>query len=221
VEQRYRFFERQMLGQLTELVRLDAQRGYTPGERELVFYRDGGVCQLCRGAVVWEEAEIDHVVPHAVGGATSLENARLVHRMCHARGARALDGYGDEDIGEPVSKPWEEPRTGVRQMPLVMGRRVSTKMLADVGLLPDGCRFVFRTKKVTIAAVFKKPHRFVYEDESGTTDFEKFHEVVALKAAPGRVWSQTEVELPGGNTVRLDALRKEYIDAFGNSSDED
>jgi hypothetical protein len=221
VEQRYRFFERQMLGQLTELVRLDSQRGYTPGERELVFYRDRGVCQLCRGAVDWEEAEIDHIVPYAVGGATSLENARLVHRRCHARGARALDGYRDEDVGESVSKPWEETKTVVRRMPLVMGRRVSTKMLADVGLLPDGCLFVFRNRKVTITAVFKEPHRFIYEDESGAREFEKFTEVVALKAGPGQVWSRTEVQLPDGETVRLDALRAEYIDAFGDSSDED
>jgi len=220
VEQRYRFFERQMLGQLTELVRLDSQRGYTLGERELVFYRDGGVCQLCRGAVDWEEAEIDHIVPHAVGGATSLENARLVHRMCHARGPSALDGYRDEDVGESsVSKPWEETRTTVRQMPLVMGRRVSTKMLAEVGLLPDGCRFVFSNSKVTISAVFREPHRFVYEDESGIREFEKFREVVALKAGPGQVWSRTEVQLPDGETVRLDALRAEYIDAFGTSPD--
>jgi len=78
---------------------------------------------------------------------------------------------------------------------------------------------VFSNSKVTISAVFREPHRFVYEDESGIREFEKFREVVALKAGPGQVWSRTEVQLPDGETVRLDALRAEYIDAFGTSPD--
>ena len=72
-----------------------------------------------------------------------------------------------------------------------------------------------------MTAVFKEPHRFVYEDESGTREFGKFREVVALKAAPGQMWKRTEVQLPNGETVRLDDLRAEYIDVFGSSSDDD
>jgi len=223
VELRYRFFERQMLQQFTELVPLDTQRGYSLGERELVFHRDRGVCQLCRRAVDWEEAEIDHIVPHAVGGKTSLENARLVHRLCHARGAKALEGYRDEDVPEgSVDKPWEEERAPGSKMKLdAMGKRVSTKSLADAGMLPDGCQFVFRTKKVTVLAVFKEPHRFVYEDEFGTQEFSTFRAVVALKASPAHVWDNTEVQLPSGETRSLDALRAEYIDVFGSSPADD
>lgn len=40
-------------------------------------------------------------------------------------------------------------------------------------------------------------------------------------AGPGQAWSRTKVQLPDGETGRLDALRVEYIDAFRNSSDED
>ena len=48
-------------------------------------------CPLCRVTLNYEtsklpsSAEVDHIVPHAKGGADSTENARVICRLCNQR----------------------------------------------------------------------------------------------------------------------------------------
>ena len=196
-EQRYRFFELKMMADMNPLSRLDPQRTYSPAERELVFYRDRTICQVCEKSVDWDEVEIDHIVPHALGGETSLENARLVHRDCHARGPRALVGFREKDVGEhQASKPWEEDededsldRTRVGLLG-VTERRISTETLANSGMLPDGCTLVYQTNTKTISARFNMPHTFLYEDDSGPKVFNGLKALLlATIGGRGKMWA--------------------------------
>ena len=76
---------------LKGVVKKDKKRNFTELERRIVFYREKGICQVCGNEVRWEDAEVDHVEPHASGGPTMLPNARLVHgTTCHSRGKRAI-----------------------------------------------------------------------------------------------------------------------------------
>lgn len=71
-------------------VRLDPKRLFDDKDRQIIFQRDKGVCQICGGTVLPEDAEYDHYpVPHASGGKTVIENGRLVCTKCHPRGVPA------------------------------------------------------------------------------------------------------------------------------------
>ncbi len=80
---------------LTPIPKLDPQRAFTHEEKLILFHRSGGKCQLscggkeCGRAVPFEEAAIDHIVPHSKQGKTELANGRYAARSCNiARGAR-------------------------------------------------------------------------------------------------------------------------------------
>ncbi|MBV8842162.1 MAG: HNH endonuclease [Bryobacterales bacterium] len=60
---------------------------FDDAEKQTIFERAQGKCQICREAVDPSDAEYDHVpVPHTLGGKIVIENGRLVHSACHPRG---------------------------------------------------------------------------------------------------------------------------------------
>jgi hypothetical protein len=68
-------------------IRVDPQRLFDDQQKEQIYSRDGGTCQLCGKPTEAADAEYDHFpVPHALGGRTSIENGRLVCTRCHPRG---------------------------------------------------------------------------------------------------------------------------------------
>ncbi|MBI1785339.1 DUF262 domain-containing protein [Candidatus Sumerlaeota bacterium] len=93
VADRHHFFVAKMLefmGERDPLRRKDPVRAFSIRERELLYYRSKKNCAICGDVVDWPDAEADHIEPHAAGGITTLENARLVHKKCHQRGKSAL-----------------------------------------------------------------------------------------------------------------------------------
>jgi 5-methylcytosine-specific restriction protein A len=54
--------------------------------------RAGGCCEACSARLKVGEAEVDHILPDALGGEPVLSNARVLCRVCHR-------GKTDEDIG--------------------------------------------------------------------------------------------------------------------------
>jgi hypothetical protein len=74
-------------GILENVVQRDAARAFPPKLREQIWSRDGGVCQICGKPVIdAADAEYDHIIWYELGGPTTLENGRLVHKWCHQRG---------------------------------------------------------------------------------------------------------------------------------------
>lgn len=54
--------------------------------------RAGGCCEACSARLKVGEAEVDHILPDALGGEPVLSNARVLCKVCHR-------GKTDEDIG--------------------------------------------------------------------------------------------------------------------------
>ena len=90
---RHRYFSARMMEFLGILTPKDQNRAFNSIEREVIYWRDGGRCQVesCGATVPWADAEIHHVIEHQHGGKTVLENGALVHRLCHPRGAAATE----------------------------------------------------------------------------------------------------------------------------------
>lgn len=225
IEERYRFFEAKMMEMMSPLSRLDPVRAYGPAERELVFYRDQGLCQKCKKAVDWSDSEIDHITPYAVGGETSLENARLVHRSCHTRGVNALIGFAESgDKDNVVGKPWEEDVPLGTKISIVdqYGKRVGLKNLYEAGLLVNGCKLVFLRKEGNIEARFDAPDSFAFQDATGESTYPSFNSLVSEKVGGARnVWEGTDVEFPTGEVVSLKELRVKYLESIEMDDDDD
>jgi hypothetical protein len=71
-----------------EMLTKDERRAFSEAERIRIYRRDEGLCQIClaeekpeeEARVSWSEYDADHVVPHAKGGRTDLENAQVLCR---------------------------------------------------------------------------------------------------------------------------------------------
>lgn len=97
IQRRHYFFVEKML-QLIAPTPKDPQRGFTDMEREIIFYRDKRICQVCkmRGdltEIPWDDAEVHHVNEHRNGGRTALANGALVHKSCHPRSQEAVEEF--------------------------------------------------------------------------------------------------------------------------------
>ncbi|WP_242424784.1 HNH endonuclease [Frankia sp. EI5c] len=61
-------------------------RTIPPDVKAAVWQRDGAACTQCHAT---EYLEFDHVIPHSLGGATSVNNLQLLCRRCNQeKGAR-------------------------------------------------------------------------------------------------------------------------------------
>jgi len=79
------------------LIAKDTKRAFDEGERIAIYRRGKGLCAACLGegkpeteaTVPWNEFEADHIVAHAKGGETVLENAQLLcKRHNRSKGSR-------------------------------------------------------------------------------------------------------------------------------------
>lgn len=69
-------------------IRLDPKRLFDETDKQAIYDRANGKCEICGEPVDPSDAEYDHFPqPHGLGGKTLIENARLVHSACHPRGS--------------------------------------------------------------------------------------------------------------------------------------
>jgi len=84
-------------------------------QRERVFKRDGRFCQIC--GTDEGEMHIDHVIPRKAGGDHSLENLRVLCKLCNLRKGALNDGvFLSKTATPPVFSQRSLPET-VRTVP--------------------------------------------------------------------------------------------------------
>jgi len=223
IEARFRFFQQEMMKLMPGIKRLDPQRGFSPQERELIYYRDEGKCYKCGRVVPWVNAEIDHVQPHIHGGETSLENGHVVCSACHLRGpAVHAQAHGQQAPADP-GKPWEEgeEERSRRVHRDTDGGKLKVQELHRVGLLPDGSVLTITRGAQTLAVKFHSPHIFVADVGQGRQEFSSLNKAARAVFGAINVWAETMVTFPDGRQAALDDLRSEYLDATGDTNGED
>ena len=63
-----------------------ADRRHLQYIRQRLIAKHGMVCALCSKPIKSEEElTIDHIIPRAMGGATTYENCQLAHKECNLR----------------------------------------------------------------------------------------------------------------------------------------
>ena len=75
---------KKVFGKLFE--KKDDQRGFTPEQRRLIWHSDEAKrCVECGKSLNWSDFTIDHIIPHARGGKSTLSNAALMCRPCNSK----------------------------------------------------------------------------------------------------------------------------------------
>lgn len=76
--------------------KLDPNRNFTYEEKLLLYHKANGCCQIeyngviCGRSINFDEAVVDHITPHSLGGKTELANGRIAFKSCNiARGNRS------------------------------------------------------------------------------------------------------------------------------------
>jgi len=68
-------------------ISMDPRRMFSQAQKDELWARDCGICQVCLSDVTRGDDEYDHYpVLYRDGGRTEIVNGRLVHRDCHPRG---------------------------------------------------------------------------------------------------------------------------------------
>ncbi len=91
IQRRHRYYSARMVEFLSNLTPKDPKRAFNSLEREVIYWRDRGICGTCCASVIWSDAEVHHKVEHNQGGATVMDNGVLMHKHCHPKGAAAAE----------------------------------------------------------------------------------------------------------------------------------
>jgi hypothetical protein len=65
------------------LTSLDPVRSFTDTQKGELRAKAGGVCAICGKALTVGEEDFDHVIPWILGGRTTVDNGRALHRACN------------------------------------------------------------------------------------------------------------------------------------------
>jgi hypothetical protein len=97
----------------------DTKRRFSEAERIRIYRRDEGLCRQClaegrppqEARVPWSDYEADHVMPHARGGRTVVENGQVLCSYHNGqKGARVVAARGED--GAAVSEPDSDYQPG-------------------------------------------------------------------------------------------------------------
>ena len=70
--------------QFPDLIPKDSKRFFTDSERLYIWRLSEEKCRRCEKSISFEEMEADHVIPHADGGPTTIENAESLCKPCNS-----------------------------------------------------------------------------------------------------------------------------------------
>ena len=88
IRRRQEYFSARMLDFLGDsLVPKDPKRLFNEIEKDYIYLRDNGRCQVCQIQIGTAPGVYHHVIEHKDGGRTVVENGVLVHSACHPKGA--------------------------------------------------------------------------------------------------------------------------------------
>lgn len=88
-----------------------ARQNFSRKVKRAAIERANGHCERCKAALKPGEAEVDHILPDALGGEPTLINAQVLCRVCHAektagdiRRTRKADRQRDKASGAVRAK---------------------------------------------------------------------------------------------------------------------
>jgi len=91
IKKRHEIYIRAILWAVPDLAPKDTQRAFSRDQRVVIWRRDGEMCQSCQNPVSFDYMHADHVVPHSLGGETTVCNGQTLCAACNlSKGASMI-----------------------------------------------------------------------------------------------------------------------------------
>ncbi len=81
---RHEFLKESLLSTIPDLAAKDSKRNFDEAQRQVIFRRDKGICQICGTKCEWNAWEADHIIPWNRGGQTTVSNGQVLCPTCNA-----------------------------------------------------------------------------------------------------------------------------------------
>lgn len=82
---RHNFLKESLLSTITDLPQKDSKRNFDEAQRQVLYRKFNGICQLCGKVCEWNDWEADHIVPWSKGGKTVVDNGQVLCPSCNSR----------------------------------------------------------------------------------------------------------------------------------------
>ena len=82
---RHKVLKEDLLSHINNLPLKDPKRNFDDAQRQVIYRRDGGVCQICGKKCDWNDWEADHIKPWSKGGQTEVENGQVLCTECNSK----------------------------------------------------------------------------------------------------------------------------------------
>jgi len=82
---RHKVLKEDLLDKVTNLPLKDSQRSFDEAQRQVIYRRDKGICQICGKKCEWNDWEADHKNPWRKGGKTEIENGQVLCPACNSK----------------------------------------------------------------------------------------------------------------------------------------
>lgn len=88
---RHKILKEDLLAHIKNIPLKDQNRSFDEAQRQVIYRRDNGVCQLCGQKCEWNDWEADHIVPWSKGGKTEIENGQLLCTTCNSKKSNHIE----------------------------------------------------------------------------------------------------------------------------------
>lgn len=82
---RHNFLKESLLSTITDLPQKDSKRNFDEAQRQVLYRKFNGICQLCGKVCEWNDWEADHIIPWSKGGKTVVDNGQVLCPSCNSR----------------------------------------------------------------------------------------------------------------------------------------
>jgi len=82
---RHKVLKESLLGSIKNFALKDSQRNFDEAQRQVIYRRDNGICQVCGKKCEWNDWEADHIVAWSKGGKTEIENGQVLCPSCNSK----------------------------------------------------------------------------------------------------------------------------------------
>ena len=82
---RHNYLKEDLLSSVSNLPQKDPKRSFDEAQRQVIYRRDKGVCQMCGKNCDWNDWEADHILPWVKGGRTEIENGQVLCPSCNSK----------------------------------------------------------------------------------------------------------------------------------------
>jgi len=83
--ERFKIIKKEYEDRIGKIKLKDKKRLAAQNQKKLLYFKQKGVCPICKKELLYKDVEADHIQKHETGGKTEIDNMRLIHHKCHVQ----------------------------------------------------------------------------------------------------------------------------------------